>query len=304
MPTRPDQRTHATLAICSAAFITTLQDTIIKWMSGSYPFHEMQTIRCGVALLFVTVFVLRNGGLGTLATPQLPLVLLRGLLLGLASMLFYLAAVAMPFSEAVALYFTMPLLVVGLAGVFLGERVPPRRWLAVAIGFAGVVVMLRPGTALFEPAALLALAAALCYAAGNILTRPLSAQLTLGPLAFWQNVMYVAVALALSAAFGSGALHSSSHVSLDYLTRGWLWPALPDLALIVTLGLGTGALMLLYTAAYRFADASFVAPFEYTAMVWAVLFSFLIWRQLPDLTALTGIGLIVGSGLLLLVRER
>ncbi len=299
----PDHRANAVLTICAAACLTSLQDTTIKWLSTSYPFHEMQTIRCLSALPVVLLFVLREGGLASLATPQLPMVVLRGLLLAIASVLFYLAAAAMPFPEAVALYFTMPLLIAGLAGPLLGEQVPLFRWLAVAIGFAGVVVILRPGTSLFEPAALFALASALCYALGNILTRPLAAA-GAAPLAFWQCLMYVAVAVGLASVFGTGALHTSGHVSLDYLTRGWLWAPLPDLLLIVALGLSTGILMVLFTLAYRLAESSFVAPFEYTAMFWAVLFSFAIWHQLPDATAFVGILLIAGSGLFLIAAER
>ena len=137
-----------------------------------------------------------------------------------------------------------------------------------------------------------------------MLTRPLSATVPAAPLAFWQNVMYVALALLLSAVFGSGSLHMTSHVSLDYLTRGWLWPTGPDLALIMLLGISTGLLMVLFTLAYRLADASFVAPFEYSMIVWAILFSFLIWREWPAATALAGMALIVASGLYLAARDR
>jgi drug/metabolite transporter (DMT)-like permease len=300
----PDRRANAVLAICTAGFITTAQDTTIKWLSGSYPFHEMQTIRCGAALACVAMFAIHQCGVRSLIMPQLPLVLLRGLLLAVASMLFYLAAAAMPYPEAVAMYFTMPLLVAILAGPLLGERVPLYRWLAVGVGFAGVVIILRPGSALFEPAAAIALLAALCYAFGNILTRPLSTSVQAAPLAFWQNAMYLAVALVLSAVFATGSLHTTGHISLEYLTRGWLWPTTFDFVLIAGLGVSTGVLIVLYTAAYRLADSSFIAPFEYWAMFWAVLFSFAIWHQWPEFATLAGIALIVGSGLFLAARER
>ena len=303
-PARPDRRAAALLSIGAACLVTAGQDTTLKWLSGSYPFPEMQTIRCGTALACVAAYALWVGGPGSLATPRLGLVLLRGGLLALASALFYVAAAAMPYPEVVALYFTMPLLVAILAGPVLGEHVPLYRWGAVSAGFVGVAIILRPGSALFEPAALVALAAALCYALGNVLTRPLSSTLQAAPLAFWQNVMYLAVALVLSAVFGSGGLHMTGHVSLDYLTRGWLWPTGGDLALIMALGTTTGLLMVLFTLAYRLADASFVAPFEYSMIVWAILFSFLVWNDWPTASALAGIGLIVGSGLFLAVRDR
>jgi drug/metabolite transporter (DMT)-like permease len=147
----------AVIVICTACFVTSSQDVVIKWMSGSYPFHEMQTIRCAAALLCVTAFALREGGARSLAVLHLPMVLLRGALLALASAMFYLTAAAMPYSEAVALYFTMPLWVAVLAGPLLREHVPLHRWAAAGVGFAGVVLILRPSSAVFEPAALLGL---------------------------------------------------------------------------------------------------------------------------------------------------
>ena len=303
-PTRPNHRAPAALAIGTACFVSTLHDTVMKVMAGAYPFHQIQSIRCGVALVCVTAYAIVTGHAANIRTPHWPLAATRGLLLGAASTLFYLAAVAMPLPEAVALYFTMPLWVAVLAGPFLGERQSPARWLAVLVGFAGVATIIRPGTSLFEPAALLALAAALLYAIGNALTRPLATHLAAAPLAFWQNAAYVVIALALSAAFGTGKQHTSGHVSLDYLTRGWTTPSTSDLALMLGLGLATGLLMLLFTTAYRLAETSFVAPFEYSAMLWAVLFSFLVWHQLPDATAFVGILLIAGSGLFLIAAER
>ena len=297
------RKAEAVATMLAACIITALQDSTIKWMSGSYPFHEMQTIRCGVALLCVFGFVVWQGGLTALKAPRMPLVIFRGLLLGIASVLFYLCAAAMPYPEAVALYFTMPLLVAGLASPLMGERVPLYRWIAVGIGFCGVLVILRPGSALFEPAAFFALAAAAFYAVGNLLTRPLSGRVGLGALAFWQNFMYVAVAVVLSLAFGDGTHRMTGHVSLDYLTRGWIMPTLPDLALIVVLGISTGSLMVLYTLAYRLAESSFVAPFEYSAMLWAVLVSFLIWHQWPEPWALLGIALISAGGLFLFATD-
>ena len=299
-----DPRPRAVLVICTACLITTTQDSVIKWISGAYPFHEMQTIRCGAALVCVAIYALREGGVGSLAGAHLPMALLRGLLLAMASALFYLTAAAMPYPEAVALYFTMPLWVAVLARPLLGEPVSPARLMTAGAGFVGVALILRPGSALFEPAALLGLGAALCYALGNLLTRPLSRSIGAAPLAFWQNVMYLAVALALSGLFGTGAHHVTGHLSLDYLTRGWLWPTPGDFWLIVALGVSTGLLMVLFTLAYRLAASSFVAPFEYSAMFWAVLLSYAIWGQGPDPMAYAGIALIVGSGLLLAARER
>ncbi|MBG1231875.1 DMT family transporter [Aestuariivirga litoralis] len=300
----PNRRAGAILAVSAACCLTTLQDVGIKWISGAYPFHEMQTIRCAIGLCMILLVVVSRRGLRSLTVPDLPLALLRGGLLAMASVLFYLALSGMNYPEAVAMYFTMPLWVVPLAALFFHERVPAFRWLAVAVGFIGVLFILKPGTALFAAIAILALLAAFFYALGNVLTRPLSRTTDAVSVAFWQNVMYLAAAVILAAIFGSGKLHMTGHVSLDYLTRGWLWPSARDFVIMALIGCCTGVLMVLMTYAYQLADSSFVAPFEFSQMVWAIALSFLIWRQLPDVYAFIGIALILGSGILVALWER
>jgi drug/metabolite transporter (DMT)-like permease len=292
------------LSLCAAAFLTNLQDAVIKAISGSYPFHEMQSVRCVVAVMVAAVYARWQGGIGRLAGRDAVLVFCRGLVLGIASALFYLCAVGMTVASAVALYFTMPLAVAGLAGPMLGERVGIERWLAVLTGFGGLIVMLRPGGSMFEPAALYGLGAAACYAVGNLLTRPVAGAVPPGGLVFWQSVMYLAVALGLAALFGTGHLHSDASISLGYLTRGWISPSPLDALLFVLIGFGTGILMVLYTLAYRLAEASFIAPFEYTSMLWAVLFGWLVFHQGPDRDTLAGTSVICLAGLFLLRRER
>jgi drug/metabolite transporter (DMT)-like permease len=301
---RTNAKLAAALTICAAVAISALQDNFIKWISGDYPFHQMQTIRCLAAMPMIVFCFLWGEGISAMRTQRLGLVLLRSLILATASVMFYLTAAAMPFPEAVALYFTMPLFIAALAGPFLGESVRLYRWLAVTAGFGGVVVMLRPGVGVFEPASLFGLTSALLYAAGHMMTRPLGAVISAQTLALYQNIMYIAVALFLSAVFGWGWIDTDLHPSLYYLTRGWVWPSLPDVLFICFLGTTTGILMVIITVAYRLADSSFVAPFEYTAMFWAVLFSYLIFGHLPDLWAVTGIALVLGSGLFMLIMDR
>ena len=298
-----DRRLTAALAIGSAACITSIQDVLIKWISGEYPFHQMQTIRCIAAMPIILVFLLWDDDMRALLTPRWALVSLRSLTYATASVLFYLAAAAMPFPEAVALYFTMPVLVALLAGPVLGEKVRWHIWGAALIGFAGVVVMVKPGSAVFNWSSLVGIGSATLSAFGHMMTRPLGRTIRAAPLAVHQNLGYIAIAGILAAVFGSGDLHVTGQPSIDYLTRGWVMPALDDLLFIMFLGSSTGLLMVLITLAYRLADSSFVAPFEYTAMFWAVLFSFIVFGDWPTLEAFIGIGLIAGSGLFMLAID-
>lgn len=294
----------AILTIMSAGAITSVQDVFIKWISGDYPFHQMQTIRCLAAMPIVIFALLWREPMSALWQQGWTRIMGRGLVYGVASVCFYVTATAMPFAEAVALYFTMPLLIAALAGPVLGERVALHRWIAVVAGFAGIVVLLRPGSGVFEPAALVGLVCATLYAVGHLMTRKLVAGISSGVMAVHQCAMYVAVAGVISLVFGWGGLEMGGHPSLVYITRPWIWLPLEDLLFVMFIGASTGLLMVLFTLAYRLADSSFVAPFEYSTMFWAMLASYLILGEVPDATTFTGIGLVMGAGLFMLFMDR
>ncbi len=297
--------TVAVLTLLLAAFITSVQDTTIKSLSGAYPFHEMQVIRSLSAMMVVTGYVVwQTGGLAAIADRDWAYICLRSLVLSLASICFYLTAAAMPFSEAVALYFTMPLIVALLAGPLVGERVGWHRIIAVMIGFLGVVVIVKPGSAVFEPVALLGLFASIGYGVGNLMVRAFSTPVATSVIAFYMNLFFLLTGGALAALFGTGWLETGGHPSLAYLTSPWVMPSAWDLGLFVLVGAATGVLMILYTIPYRMADASYIAPFEYSTLLWAMLFAFLILGEVPSLDAVVGIALIAGAGLFMLAMDR
>lgn len=299
----PDRKHAAALMINAAVAIGSLQDSLIKLASFDYPFHQMQTIRCLAAMPVVIAFVALTSGFRQLFPPGWPWLVLRGIAFGTASTLFYLTVAAMPFAEAVSLYFTMPLFVAFLVWPMLGEAVPWHRWLAIAAGFIGTLIIVNPGTGVFEPAALIGLATAVCYAIGNIMTRPVPADVSPATITFHMSLMYLLIAGSLALIFGWGGLHTNGHVSLDYLTRGWVVLRPADLWFLGALGLSTGTLYVLLTASYRFAAPSYVAPFEYAAMFWAVLMSYVIFGDVPKLNAMLGMALVAGSGLFMLLFE-
>lgn len=301
--TAPDRRLTAALLINVAVAMGSVQDSLIKLVSTDYPFHQMQTLRCAVAMPIVLIFVAATSGFRNLFPSVWPILLLRGLVFGIASLLFYLTIAAMPFAEAVSLYFTMPLFVAGLALPMLGERVPWHRWIAIAVGFLGAVVIIDPGGGVLEPAAILGLATAACYAVGNIMTRPVSAEVSPATLTFHMSLMYLAVAGAISLIFGWGNWHMTGHPSLDYLTRGWVALNPADIGFLVMIGASTGILYVLLTTAYRIAPSSYVAPFEYAAVFWALLMSYVVLGDVPRFHSLIGMSLVAGSGLLMLLFE-
>ncbi len=283
--------------------VFSVQDLILKLLSGSYPLYEAMVFRSLTALPFLLLLVHLNGGLRTLATPAMVKMILRGGLLFCAYSAYYLALASLPLATTVALFFTAPLFITLLSVAILREQVGARRWIAVLAGFGGVLIMVRPGSDLFDWAALLALGAGLAYALSMVTARSLGATETAAALAFWGNLVFLAIALAMTLLLAGGQFSDQVHPSLGFLTRGWVAPSPRDLALMMLCGVIAAAGLTLLTQAYRVSASALVAPFEYSAMVWGVLYGWLFWRDWPDATGWTGIFVIVGAGLYVLYRE-
>jgi len=207
-------------------------------------------------------------------------------------------------ATTVALYFSAPLFITILSVFFLAEKVGPRRWIALLAGFAGVLIMVRPGGELFDWAALLPVLSGFAYAVSMIGARKLGSTESASALAFWGNAVFLLLSLAISATLGTGAYEGASdHPSVTFLLRGWVMPTGFDLMLMMATGLVAAAGLTLLTQAYRIAEASVVTPFEYTAMVWSVIYGWIIWSDWPRPLDWAGIAIIIGSGLYILWRD-
>ncbi len=279
-------------------------DVIIKFLSGGYPLYQITFFRTLVALAVILLVITPlTGGFSTLRTKNAKMHILRGLFVVAANFLFFLGLAALPLAEAVAIFFVSPLMIAAFSVFFLGETVGPRRWAAIALGMVGVLVVLRPGTAAFQLAALLPIGAAACYAMLHVLTRRIGATDSAAALVLYVQFTMLAVSIAAGLAFGHGAFDRFDHPSAAFLLRAWTWPSAADAALIVLLGASIALGGYAISAAYRSSPAAFIAPFEYINMPIAVIFGVLIFDEFPDGIALAGIALIVGSGLVLIWRE-
>jgi drug/metabolite transporter (DMT)-like permease len=283
--------------LCFGVLVFSLQDAIIKAVSGDYPLTQVVATRCIVSAPILLALVHFDGGIGAIFSRDFLPLAGRGALLLLAYTSYYMAFPALPLADAVALYFTVPLFAMALAVPLLGESIGWRRITAVLVGFAGVIVMLRPGAGLFEPAALLSLFSAATYALSMLMARKLGTTATASVMAFYQNGTYLIGALVIAGFFTVIGVHEASHPSINFLVRPWVWPTLEDFLLIASCGVIAAIGMVLLTQAYRVAKASVVTSFEYTGMLWAPLWGFLFFGEIPHLTTLAGAGLIIAAGL-------
>lgn len=299
-----DNRLLAIGSILAGVGLASTQDAIVKAMSGEFSAYEATIFRCLGSVPVLAVLLLRQCGLRAMVTPLLGRIMLRAAVLCVAYFAFLMAIAAMPIANTVAIYFTMPFFVAGLAAPVLGERVRLHRWLSIIAGFIGVLIMVRPGAGVFEPAAIFALLSALGYAYGQMIGRPVAREVPPIVIANWQNFAYLAVSLVLALVFNSFDFSGLTHKSLIFLSRPWVWPPLTDAFLMLTTGVLAAAAMPLFIAAYKYAESNFVAPFEYSAMIWAVLYGLLLFGDFPDTYTWLGAAVVVAAGILMLWRDR
>jgi len=283
-----------------------VNDALIKFLSDDYPLHQIVFIRSLIGILITLVLVRLEGGFRILKTSRPGLHLLRGLLLVVSNLAFFLGLAAMPLAEATAIFFVAPLFITVLSIPILKDRVGPRRLLAVVVGFCGVLVMLRPGGEENAPGLLVSLlpvVAALTYALFQLLTRRLGGISKASAMAVYIQGLFIIVGLAFFVVAGDGRFADFDNPSLSFLLRAWTWPGNGDIVLFAGLGILAGAIGYSLSQAYRSASAATVAPFEYVAMPMAAFWGFVIWNDVPDLRAGIGMTLILGSGLYVLTRE-
>lgn len=274
------------------------QDAIIKSISHDYSVTFAMVMRCLVALPLLLLMVHLECGLAKLKSPLFWALVMRGCILLVAYTTYYMGLPALPLAEAIALFFAAPIIVTVLSVPMLGEKVSGQSWAAIALGFTGVLIILQPGTALFNPAALFSLASAATYALAMIIARKLGVSESATVMAFYQNAVYLIGALLIAAFFAMLGIDHLGHPSFDFLVRPWAWPKIYDLFLMGICGVIAAVAMSLLTQAYRMADANLVTVFEYTGMVWAPLWGFLFFNEIPRWTTLTGLGLILAAGLI------
>ncbi len=273
------------LRVCAMACLAGLFGLVKVASERGVPIFETLFFRNAFAFIPIAIYIWRTSGFGVLRTTR-PGAHATRAMVGLTGMIGgFLAVSHLPLTEATALSFSAPLFMTALSVPLLKESVGPHRWAAVAVGFVGVLIMIRPDPAnLANVGVIFALIGAVGSALAMITIRQIS-MTEPGP----RIVFYFTVAGALA--------------GLASLPFGWVMPDPGTLALLVVMGLLGGVGQLLLTEAIRVAPVAVVAPFDYTQLVWASLFAFLVWDELPRALTLVGAGVVAASGLYILYRE-
>ena len=267
------------LFLCAAVFLFACSDALSKYLTNFYPVVMVLWVRYIVHIALILV-ALRPSSLTTLiATKNPKLQIIRGLCMANTNLMFISALHYIPLAEGTAIIYLSPLLVTAMSGPLLGERIARLQWVAVAVGFIGVLFIVRPGGSLFQPVALLALGAALSFSIYQIITRKLNHTDKSSTTNFISGLVCTVVTSLLLPFF-------------------WKTPTLYFALLMVLLGVSALVSHLWMTKAYQHAKPSTLAPFSYTQLLFAGLIGYLFFDHIPDFMGLVGILIIVAGGLL------
>ncbi len=284
--------------------IFSLQDVAVKWMGGNYPVLEIVTFRSLVALPLTLLLFRFEGGRGLPTTKRHKLEYVRGLFYFLSYTTHFMGLAALPLAEIAAIKFSGPLMITFLSVVWLGETVGPRRWLALMVGFMGVLLIVRPGLDAFNMGSIFILISVLFYALAAMLTRKLQTTDSSATMAYHSSLVYLVATFILTPLVISVGDFPDAHPSIAFLFQPWAMPSLLDWVIMSGLGLVWAGGMYFLARAYSAALASVVAPFEYLALPIHVTWGFILWHEVPTWMTLAGAFLTLSSGMYILYQEQ
>lgn len=254
-----------------------IQDAVVKWLVPTYSVPQILFMR-SVVITVVALALTRGRAVELARSPRKGQMLLRAVLMFTAWLSFYSAARQLGLAEMTTLYFAAPVIVVALSGPLLGETVGPAHWAAVLVGFAGIVLAAGPSAGVAALPAAMALFAAACWAGSILLMRLMSRTETTANVMLATNALFALAAAAM-------------------LPWSWRAPTWPDLGLMLGMGAASAAGQYFLYQGFRDAPAAVLAPIEYTGLVWAFLYGYLIWADVPGLPVFAGAALIAASSL-------
>ena len=261
-------------------------DAVTKWLTQDYPVSQVWGLRTLFVLIPIALLAPRYGGYRALLPNRIRPQLLRAVFFFSTTLLIVTGLSLLPLAQMVTIVFSSPIFIAALAPIILKEQVNTTRWLTIGIGFIGVLVILRPDPTTIGISALIAVAASVSRALRDIVTRKLSHTESSLSILFCSSMFVIVIAL----------------VGAPWL--GWIEVRPVGWALLLVNGVLNGAAHFLIIEALRLGEASAIAPYKYTALIWGVLLGIVIWGDLPDLWMISGAALIVVSGLYLLSQEQ
>jgi len=268
-----------------AVFLMVVLDVVAKVLLETYSVMQVTFLRASFALVIVGVANYLANGMDAFHTEVKQWHLLRTILMSVSTVTFFAALAIIPLVNVIVIVFIAPLLITSLSGPFLGEQVGLFRWLAVALGFIGVLIILKPTKGFIDFGTVYAIIGVVTYALIALTSRKLSNKDSAYNLTFY---MFFGPAIV----GGLGGLNT------------WITPTPWDWVLFVITGIVGGAAIIFFNLAYQSAEASVLTSFEYTGLIWATLAGYLIFNESVDPSVWVGAMIIILGGLIIVYRER
>ena len=267
-----------------AVLMFALNDTMGKWLVATYSVGQLLMLRSIAAFIVLSPLIVRAGWRTLVDVPRPGLLITRALLAAAEVGAFYLAVAYLPLADVITYWMAAPIYVAALSPLLLGEKVGWRRWTAIVIGFIGVVIAMEPSAQTLTLPALISIGGSMLFALMMVAGRALRGTSDLA-MVFWPILV---------SGIGGAAT----------VPFGWVTPTGFDLALLGLLGVVALAAHFFVNRSLALADASTVTPYQYTLLVWAVLFGWLFFGEVPRTAMLIGAAVIVASGLYIFFREQ
>lgn len=293
------------LSLLMGIFIFSLQDITVKRMGGSYPILEIVILRTVIAIPITLVLYRMEGQKGLPKTKQPRLEILRGAFLFLSYTTYFMGLASLPLAEISAIKFSTPLMITLLSVMLLGEKVSSKKWIALVVGFIGVLIIIQPTSAHFNIGSIFILLNVVFYVLSVMVTRKLQTTESSATMGYFSTFVYLAFSAILAPIVIAIGPMPNADPSIAFLFHAWSLPTWLDLIIICGLALIWAGGMFFIAKAYSLASASVVAPFEYMSLPINTTWGLLLWHQFPSWVTLVGAALTMGSSLYsLLIGQR
>ncbi len=292
------------ILIMLAMLVFSVQDSIMKYIFNFVSLYEVYLIRTLVSLVVILLFLKLTKKPIIFKTQYPLLTFCRVVLFFFGFSFFYISLTVLPLGTATALFFVTPFLITIFAKFFLKEKIGPRRWLAVVIGFIGVYVILNPDFISFDYMSLTPILCAFCYSLSMIIIKVTSEKDNV----YTQTFSFYIGAIIISTIFyfiiSDGQYNTVDHPASQFIFREWFNDLENSILLMIATGFTASLAFVLVFSAYRIASPAVVSPFEYSILLWSTLSGWYFFNEIPDLKTLIGMILIVCGGIYIFIREK
>ena len=292
------------ILILLAMMVFSVQDSIMKYIYNFASLYEVYLIRTLVSFIIIFLFLKLTKKQVVFKTQYPLLTSIRVILFFFGFSSFYVSLTVMPLATATALFFVTPFLITIFANFFLKEKIGPRRWSAVIIGFIGVYIILNPDFSNFDYMSLTPIMCAFCYSLSMIIIKKTSEKDSVYTITFTFYIGAIIISSIFYFIIGDGQFNTIDHPASEFIFREWFTNLEVSMLLMIATGITASIAFLLLFTAYSIASPSVVSPFEYSILLWSSLSGWIFFEEVPNLNTIVGMIIIVSCGIYIFMREK